>query len=72
MNNLVARPGKVANVKRARRVRDTHAAETLDVAEQVASTAKCQATMEYRHGPVLMLFLFETIRCFNKSELGRT
>ena len=46
INHLVARPSEVTKIKRARRVRDTHPAEALDVQEQVANAAECQATME--------------------------
>jgi len=46
MNHLVARPSEFTQIKRAKRVRDTHPAEALDVHEQVAITAECQATVE--------------------------
>jgi hypothetical protein len=74
MNHLVARPSQVAHVKRARRVMHTHPAEALDVEKQVAITAECQASMEYRHGPVHMMIFFEAfttdIFCLSESDLA--
>ena len=46
MNRLVARPNEVTQIKRAKRVLDTHPAEALDVKEQVAMTGECEASME--------------------------
>jgi len=74
MNHLVARPSEVTQIKRARRVRDTHPAEALDVQEQVAMTAECQASMEYGHRPVHVMILFEVyttaISVLSKSDLA--